>query len=67
MSSLLNIFNRAPKGDSFRIVENPIKYVGYVLSEVFRKGRTGSNAATQQRSNPSSTATTENSKGTQPR
>lgn len=65
--NLLNLFNKAPKGDSFRIVENPLKYVGYMLSDAFRKGRSSNSAAGKQRSNPSATVTTENSKGTLPK
>jgi hypothetical protein len=65
--SLLSKFNMAPKGDSYRIIENPIKYVGFILSEVLRKGRTGNNAASKAKSNPSSIASTDNSKGTLPK
>ncbi len=65
--SLLSIFNKAPKGDSYRIVDNPIKYAGFILSEILKKGRTGNNAATKTKSNPSSIATTDNSKGTLPK
>jgi hypothetical protein len=65
--SLLSIFNKAPKGDSYRIVESPLKYVGFILSEMLRKGTTGNNAAGRTKSNPSSIASNDNSKGTLPK
>lgn len=65
--NLLSIFNKAPKGDSYRIIENPLKYVGYMLSDAFRKGTSNGNAAGRNKSNPSSTVTNDNSRGTLPK
>jgi hypothetical protein len=62
--NLLNIFNKAPKGDSYRIVENPIKYVGFILSEALRKGNSTS---AKTKTNPSTVASTDNSRGTLPK
>lgn len=64
--SLLNVFNKSPKGDSYRIVNNPIKYVGYVLSEILKRGTTN-NAASKTKSNPSSTVSSQDSGGVTPK
>lgn len=55
--NLLNLFNKAPKGDNYRIVENPIKYIGAMFSTRFLAGSKNA-ASTVQKSNPSSTVTT---------
>ena len=65
--NLLSIFNKSAKGNGFRIPENPIKYIGYIFSETLRKGRSSNNAATQPRSNPSSTASSDSNRGTLPK
>ena len=54
--SLLSKFLSAPKGDAFRIIENPIKYIGAIFSTKFLTGTTNA-ASTVQKSNPSSTVT----------
>ena len=54
--SLLSKFLSSPKGDSFRIVENPIKYIGTIFSAKFLTGKSNA-ASTVQKSNPSSTVT----------
>lgn len=56
--SLLTKFMKAVKGDSFRIVENPVKYVGYFFSERYYKGN--SRNANPAASNLQSTAVSSN-------
>lgn len=58
--SLLNRFIKAPKGDNFRIIENPVKYVGYALvSKLLKSFATGGSDVVQ--ANPSSTVSSQNS------
>ncbi len=65
--SLLSKFNKSPKGDSYRIIDNPIKYVGFILSEILKKGTTNNNAASKNKSNPSSVVSSQDSGGVTPK
>jgi hypothetical protein len=53
--SLLTKFIKSVKGNNFRIVENPVKYVGYFFAE--RVNKSNSRNAKSGVSNLSATAT----------
>jgi hypothetical protein len=63
--SLLSKFLASPKGDGYRIIENPIKYIGAIFSTKFLTGKSNA-ASTVQKSNPSSTVTSTTGNNTLP-
>jgi len=63
--SLLSKFRSAPKGDGFRIIENPLKYIGAMFSTKFLTGNRNA-ASTVQKSNTSSTVTSSTGKNNLP-